>query len=169
MILGMAPIALPGTGGFTLGMSGGPLLVGLVLGHFGHVGKIRGHIPRAARMLLTESGLVFFLASAGIKAGGQFFDVLSQYDVMLVVMGAAVTLAPMAVGYVFARRVLKLNLLQTLGGTCGSMTSTPGLGALSDKTDSEIPAISYATAYPVALILMTVFAKVIIKVLGALG
>ncbi len=169
MILGMAPIALPGTGGFTLGMSGGPLLVGLVLGHFGHVGKIRGHIPRAARMLLTESGLVFFLASAGIKAGGQFFDVLSQYGVMLVVMGAAVTLAPMAVGYVFARRVLKLNLLQTLGGTCGSMTSTPGLGALSDKTDSEIPAISYATAYPVALILMTVFAKVIIKVLGALG
>ena len=166
MIVGMIPIGLKGTQSFTLGFSGGPLLVGLVLGHFGHIGQIRGHIPRAARNLMTEIGLVFFLAGAGTKAGAQFLAVLREYGAALPLMGVAVTLAPMAVGYAFARYALKLNILQSLGGVCGGMTSTPGLGIITSKTDSDIPATSYATAYPVALILMTLLAQLLVAALS---
>ena len=162
IILGMVPIGLPGTGTIALGMAGGPLLVGLMLGHFGKIGFVRGYIPRPARLFLTEIGLVFFLAGAGVKAGGQFFTVLREYGVVLLLMGFVVTSVPMIVGYLFSRKVLKLNFLQSLGGICGSMTSTPGLGAITSKTDSDIPVISYAAAYPVALILMTIFAQAIV-------
>ena len=163
ILLGMLPIGIEGVGSFKLGSSGGPLLVGLLLGHFGKIGFVRGQIPRAARMLLSEVGLVFFLAGAGVKAGGRFFEVLQEQGPILLVAGAAITAIPMVVGYLLARKLFKLNLLESLGGVCGSMTSTPGLGAITNKTDSDIPVTSYATAYPVALILMTVCAQIIVS------
>lgn len=166
VLLGMMPIALPGTRGFTLGLAGGPLLVALLLGHVGGIGRIRGHMPRAARIAMTEIGLVFFLASAGVKAGESFIEVVRLQGPILLLMGAIATTLPLLIGYVFARRVLKLSLLDTLGGICGGMTSTPGLGAITGKTDSEAPAISYATAYPVALILKTILVQFIIAVLS---
>lgn len=166
VLLGMMPIALPGTKGFTLGSAGGPLVVALLLGHAGGVGRIRGHMPRAARIGMTEIGLVFFLASAGVKAGESFVDVIRLQGPLLLLMGALATTVPLVAGYVFARRVLKLTLLDTLGGICGGMTSTPGLGAITGKTDSDAPAISYATAYPVALILKTILVQFIIAALA---
>ncbi|MFP4499675.1 MAG: aspartate:alanine exchanger family transporter [Candidatus Hydrogenedentota bacterium] len=165
VIIGKIPIALPGSEGFTLGMAGGPLLVALVLGHFGGIGRLRGHMPRAARLLMMEIGLVFFLAHAGVRAGLRFGDVFQEYGPLLLIMGALVTTVPMAAGFLYARFRLGLDLLQTLGGTCGSMTSTPGLGAITSKTDSELPAISYAAAYPVALILMTLFTQLLVEIL----
>ncbi len=168
LVVGMIPLGLPGGATFSLGASGGPLLVALVLAHFGQIGGIRGHVPRAARMLMTEIGLVFFLAGAGVQAGGQFMDILRQYGPMLLLMGFFVTTIPMVSGYFFAKHVLKLNILQILGATCGGMTSTPGLGALSGKTDSDIPTISYATVYPVALILVTLSAQIIVQLLPPL-
>ena len=71
----------------------------------------------------------------------------------------------MAIGVLIARFALKLNFLQVLGGVCGGMTSTPGLGVLTSKTDSEIPIISYAAAYAVALILMTVVGHMLVALL----
>jgi putative transport protein len=166
MVLGMVPIGLPGTTSFSLGLAGGPLLVGLLMGHFGRIGALRGHIPRAARYLISEIGLVFFLAGAGVKAGGRFLDVLQAYGMALPLMGLLATSLPMICGYLVARHLLKLPLLQILGGVCGGMTSTPGLGVLSGKTDSQAPAISYAAAYPVALILMALMAQIIVSLLS---
>lgn len=165
VLLGMTPIALPGTKAVTLGLAGGPLLVALVLAHFGGIGRVRGHMPRAARLLLMECGLVFFLASAGSKAGHDFIPVLMSHGIQLVLMAVVVKTAALTVGYLFAARVLKLNILEALGGICGGMTSTPGLGALTSRVDSEVSTMSYATAYPVALILMTVFAQVVVALL----
>ncbi len=168
VLLGMVPINL-GVATLQLGTAGGPLLVALVLGHFGRIGNIVGYIPRASRMLLTEIGLIFFLASAGAKAGGSFVEVVSQYGVVLFLTGVVVTLAPMLLGFLLARKFLGLTLLQSLGGVCGGMTSTPGLGAITAKTESESPVISYAAAYPVALILMTLCAKLLIAFLPMQG
>ncbi|MCP4583815.1 MAG: YidE/YbjL duplication [candidate division Zixibacteria bacterium] len=166
VIIGMVQVALPGSKSFKLGLAGGPLLVALVLGHFGHIGMVRGHIPRASRMLMTDIGLVFFLAGAGVKAGGQLLTIIQNYGVVLLIMGAVNTTIPIIISYFFARYILKLNLIQIIGGTCGGMTSTPGLGVISEKTDSDILLISYATAYPVALILVTLVAQAIITILS---
>lgn len=166
MVVGMVPLGLPGMVPVTLGLAGGPLLTGLVLGHFGRVGGIVGHIPRPTRLLLQDLGLVLFLADAGVKAGGKLVETLQAYGVMLFGMGAVLTLVPLLAGLFLGLKVFRLNRLKVLGAVCGGMTSTPALGAITAKTDSQVPVLGYATAYPVALILMTVFAKVLVQALA---
>lgn len=163
---GMIPIGLPGGEPMTLGLAGGPLFVALVLGYFGRVGRVVGHIPRPTRMLLQELGLVLFLANAGIVGGSSLGATVAQYGVSVFVAGALITLFPLLVAYPFARKILGLSQAQTLGGICGGMTSTPALGALTASSNSQQPIVSYATAYPVALIMMTVFAKLLLQILG---
>ena len=163
ILLGQMSFALPGSEGFSLGLSGGPLLVSLVIGHFGRIGNMSGRMPTAAMNILRDVGLVFFLAQAGIKAGGSFVSTIQEYGMVLFFVGAIVSSAPIIIGYLWATYVMKLNLLEALGGICGGMTSTPALGSITAKTDSGIPVVSYATAYPVALILMIVFVQVIIQ------
>jgi len=165
VVAGMIPLALPGSKGITLGMAGGPLFVALLLGHFGKVGRLVGHIPRPTRQLLQELGLVFFLANAGVKGGASMVATLMEYGPILFFAGVLITLTPMVITYMLAGRLFKLNNLQALGGICGGMTSTPALGALTARTDSQLPVVSYATAYPVALIVMTIFAKILISVM----
>ncbi|MEO0795138.1 MAG: aspartate:alanine exchanger family transporter [Verrucomicrobiota bacterium] len=166
IVVGLIPVTLPGGSPLTLGLAGGPLLTGLVLGHFGRVGRIVGHIPRPTRMLLQEFGLVLFLADAGVKGGGAMIETLQTYGITLFLMGAVLTIAPIAISLPLATKFFKMNILQALGGICGGMTSTPALGAITSKTDSQSPVVSYATAYPIALIMMTVFAKVLVEALS---
>lgn len=166
IILGLIPFGLPGLGSITLGMAGGPLLVALVLGHFGRIGRIVGHIPRNTRLMLQEFGLVLFLADAGVRGGGQMVATLQTHGIALFLAGIAATSIPMLVALPLALRVFKMNILQALGGICGGMTSTPALGAITARTPSQQPVVSYASAYPVALIMMTVFAKLLIQIAG---
>lgn len=166
ILLGLMPITLPGTKGFTLGLAGGPLIVALVLGHFGRIGPIVGFIPRPSRLLLRELGLVLFLADAGVRGGGGVLAAIEQYGFKVLLMSLVVTVLPMLAGALLSFRVFRCNLAEALGGICGGMTSTPALGVVSSKTDSQVPVISYAAAYPVAMLLMIVCAEVIIKVLS---
>ena len=166
IIVGLIPIGLPGSTPITLGLAGGPLLVALLLGHFGRVGRIVGHIPRPTRLLLQELGLVFFLANAGIRGGGSLAVTVQEYGPTLFALGIAVTIVPLIVAWPLARKLFNVDALQALGGICGGMTSTPALGAITAKTDSQVPVVSYVSAYPVALIVMILIAKVLIGVLG---
>lgn len=167
IIVGILPIGLPGATPVTLGLAGGPLLVALILGHFGKVGPIVGFIPRPTRLLLQELGLVFFLANAGVRGGGLLVATLQEHGFALFGMGICVSALPLIVAWPIATRFFKMNALQALGGICGGMTSTPALGAITAKTDSTIPIVSYVSAYPVALIVMIVISKILIQIIGA--
>ncbi|MFP4352251.1 MAG: aspartate:alanine exchanger family transporter [Puniceicoccaceae bacterium] len=164
ILVGITPFALPGTQAITLGMAGGPLLVGLILGHFGRVGRITGYIPRPTRLLLQEFGLALFLADAGIRGGADLAGTLVSQGWTLLAASLIIVTVPLAVAFVLCHSIMKMSLLKTLGGTCGAMTSTPALGVISSRTDSSVPVVSYATAYPAALILMTIFAKVLVGI-----
>lgn len=166
IIVGLIPIGLPDSTPVTLGLAGGPLLVALLLGHFGRVGRIVGHIPRPTRMLLQELGLVFFLANAGVRGGGALSETISEYGLALFGLGILISIVPLVAAWPLARKLFKLDPLQSLGGICGGMTSTPALGAITAKTDSQVPVVSYVSAYPVALIVMIIIAKVLIGVLS---
>lgn len=166
IIVGLLPIGLPGANPVTLGLAGGPLLVALVLGHFGKVGRIVGFIPRPTRLLLQELGLVFFLANAGVRGGSSLMDTLHDHGLALFGMGICVSALPLIVAWPIATKFFKMNALQALGGICGGMTSTPALGAITAKTDSTIPVISYVSAYPVALIIMIVISKILIQLIA---
>ena len=166
ILLGMVPIAFPGARGFTLGLAGGPLIAGLAMAHFGKISRIRGYIPPAARLMMMNLGLVLFLAGAGIHAGDRLPDIIQSQGVTLLVSALLVAFIPMVAGYVFARKVLKLDVLEALGGITGGMISTPGLGAVNDAVDSEVPAMSYAAVYPISLIFMTLSSQLILRVLS---
>lgn len=165
VLLGMVTVGLGGAQ-LSLGLAGGPLLVGLLLGHFGHIGPIKGHLPRAARKLLEEVGLIFFLAAAGTAAGSGLGEAMSEFGPRLMALAAVTAAAPLGLGYFLGRRLFGLDPLETLGAVCGGITSTPGLGAITSATDSQVPVASYAAAYPAALILMTVVARGLVNLLG---
>jgi putative transport protein len=149
----------------SLGIAGGPLIVGLVLAHFRRLGPIVGHFPIAARSLLLEGGLALFLADAGIGAGANFTSVLGDYGPRLVIAAGMIGVVPLIVGAVVARYGLRLDPPRLVGAACGAMTSTPGLAAVTGKTDSSVPVVSYVAAYPVALTLVTLIAPVLIRFL----
>ncbi|QDT03844.1 Aspartate/alanine antiporter [Rubripirellula lacrimiformis] len=157
-------------GGFSLslGMAGGPLAVGLVLGHFRRLGPIRGSYPPAAMMLMTEGGLAVFLAGSGTRAGANVVEVLTERGWGLALVATVIVVVPLLVGTLVAWKVLRLPRLSLLGATCGGMTSTPGLAVLTEATDSAVPVTSYVSAYPVALVLMTVVSPMLVRLITML-
>ncbi len=148
--------------GFCLGTAGGPLLVSLILGHLGHIGPVVGYMPRNTRIMLMEFALMLFLAGAGVNGGATLLETLRTHGFTMFGIGMIITIVPLLVGYILARQFLGLSLTESLGGICGGMTSTPALGAITAQTDKQAPVIAYATAYPLALLLMTVLTKFLI-------
>lgn len=152
IILAKIVIPLPGGAEFSLGTSGGPLIAGLILGHFGHVGNISLHVEKSVLECLREFGLAMFLIGAGVEAGAGFIEILKEQGLILFVYGALITLIPMFIGYFVAVKMMKLSLFNTLGSICGGMTSTPALGTLIRVTGTDDVASAYAATYPVALV-----------------
>ena len=166
ILLGKLQFSFGGGDGFSLGMAGGPLIVALILGHFGKLGPIAGYMPRPTRVLVMELGLMLFLAGAGIRGGEKLVETLMTSGLSMLLVGAVITLLPLFIGYLVARKWLRLEVAETLGCICGSQTSTPALGAITAQTDSQEPVIAYSTAYPIALILMTILAQLMVQMVG---
>ncbi len=144
---------------FSLTTTGGCLLVSLVMGHFARVGKISIMPEGSTLKLFRELGLVLFLVGAGIPGGAEF---VANFDVMYFVYGAIMTIVPLVLGYLFARYVLKLSLLNNLGSITGGMTSTPALGTLIGVAGTEDVAAAYAATYPIALIAVVLVSQFLI-------
>lgn len=155
---------------FSLGMTGGPLIMALVLAHFGHIGPLNMRVNVQVLKIFREFGLVLFLLGAGVEGGVQLVQQIqnSEYGLMIVlygfIAGVIITLIPMVVGYIFARKICKLPLLNTLGSITGGMTSTPALGTLISVAETDDVAGAYASTYPIALVLV-VFACQIIGII----
>ena len=171
VLLGSIKIPLSGEGFsgpcFSLGLTGGPLLMGLILAHFGHIGPISLKIDEHALKSFREFGLMLFLVGAGVEGGVELVEQIaaSEYGIMIVVYGfiagAIMTLIPMVVGYLFGRKVCKLPLLNNLGSITGGMTSTPALGTLIGVAGTDDVAAAYASTYPLALVLMVLASQLI--------
>ncbi len=144
---------------FSLTTTGGCLLVSLIMGHFARVGKISMMPEGSTLKLFRELGLVLFLVGAGIPGGAEF---VANFDVMYFVYGAIMTIVPLILGYLFARYVLKLSLLNNLGSITGGMTSTPALGTLIGVAGTEDVAAAYAATYPIALIAVVLVSQFLI-------
>lgn len=160
-LIGQIIIPLPGGGSFSLGTSGGPLLVGIILGHFQNISIFDMRIKNSALVTMRELGLAFFLAGAGTHAGKGFVDVLVQRGAVLFIYGALMAIVPLLVGYWIARKMFRLNVLDAMGSICGGMTSTPALGTLITSTGTDDVTSSYAATYPVALALIVVCTEII--------
>ena len=150
-----------GSMSFSLGISGGVLLTGLILSRAGKVGPFIWTMSGDANNLLRELGLLFFLAAVGIQAGDGILKTIQTNGFQLLGVSAVITLAPMMVGAWVGHRFLRLNFLSLLGASAGSMTSTPGLAGVASMSDSNAPAVAYATVYPVAMVAMILACPII--------
>ena len=161
--LGQIKIPLSGEGlsgtCFSLTTTGGCLLVSLILGHFGRFGRVNIMPETSTLKLFRELGLVLFLVGAGIPGGAEF---VANFDPMYFVYGVVMTIVPMIIGYLFAKYVLKLSLLNNLGSITGGMTSTPALGTLISTAGTEDVAAAYAATYPVALIAVVLVSQFLV-------
>ena len=155
------PLSSEGLSGtcFSLTTTGGCLLTSLVLGHFGRIGKVSIMPTSGTLKLFRELGLVLFLVGAGIPGGAEFVE---NFDPMYFVYGIIMTVIPMILGYLFAKYVLKLSLLNNLGSITGGMTSTPALGTLIGVSGTEDVAAAYAATYPIALIAVVLVSQFLI-------
>lgn len=161
--IGQIKIPLSGEGlsgtCFSLTTTGGCLLVSLILGHFGRIGKINIMPAAGTLKLFRELGLVLFLVGAGIPGGAEFVE---NFDPMYFVYGIVMTTVPMIVGFLFAKYVLKLSLLNNLGSITGGMTSTPALGTLIGVSGTEDVAAAYAATYPISLIAVVLVSQFLV-------
>ena len=148
-------------GSFSLTTTGGCLMAALVFGHFGRIGKIKLMPPAATLKVFRELGLMLFLIGAGIAGGAKFVEC---FQAIYFLYGALMTIVPMIIGFVFAKYVLKLNLLNSLGSITGGMTSTPALGTLIQVAGTEDVGAAYAATYPIALISVVLCAQFIIMI-----
>ena len=146
-------------GNFSLTTTGGCLLTSLVFGHFAKIGNISVTPSTPTLKNFRELGLMLFLIGAGVAGGAEF---VKYFQWVYFIYGIIMTMLPMIVGYIFARYVLKLNLLNNLGSICGGMTSTPALGTLISTAGTEKVAGAYASTYPIALISVVVVSQVLI-------
>ena len=144
---------------FSLTTTGGCLLVALVFGHFGRIGKISLMPQESTLKVFRELGLMLFLVGAGIPGGAEF---VAMFDIMYFVYGVIMTIAPLLIGFFFAKYVLKLSLLNNLGSITGGMTSTPALGTLIGTAGTEDVAAAYAATYPIALIAVVLVSQFLI-------
>ena len=155
------PLSAEGFSGtcFSLTTTGGCLLVSLILGHFGRFGRVSIMPTQSTLKLFRELGLVLFLVGAGIPGGAEF---VANFDPMYFVYGILMTLVPLIIGFIFAKYVLKLSLLNNLGSITGGMTSTPALGTLISTAGTEDVAAAYAATYPVALIAVVLVSQFLV-------
>ncbi|MCR4863398.1 MAG: permease [Ruminococcus sp.] len=147
---------------FSLSTTGGCLLVCLIFGHFGRIGRINIMPKDSTLKVLRELGLMLFLIGSGVKGGAKFVE---YFKPVYFVYGMIMTIVPMIIGFLFAKYVLKLNLLNNLGSITGGMTSTPALGTLITTAGTEDVASAYAATYPVALISVVLTEQLIIMLL----
>ncbi len=157
-----------GAATFSLGNTGGPLIMALILGHFGRIGKLSLKVPDKTLKVFREFGLMLFLLGAGVEGGVELVDQIkaSESGAMILVYGliggVLMTTVPMLVGYFFARKVLKMSMLNALGSITGGMTSTPALGTLIGVAGTDDVAAAYASTYPVALVLVVLASQLIV-------
>jgi putative transport protein len=155
-LLGKVSLSFGNSFSFSLGLTGGVLTVAMILSRIGKTGSIIWSMSGGANQLLRTIGLMFFLSAVGTKAGANIVETYNEYGVSLFLIGGAITLVPMLSGAVVAHFAFKINILSMLGALTGSMTSTPGLAAVGPMTDTNAPAIAYATVYPVAMVLLII-------------
>lgn len=145
----------------SLGAGGGSIIMGIVLGHFGHVGPVNFTYPKGNMQMIRDLGLAFFLMRAGTNAGAGFVKVISQYGITLFFAGVMITLASSVLSYLIAYYVFKLPLFGALGTTTGSMTSAPALGALLEVTKDDRVSSYYAATQPIATIFLVFMPQII--------
>jgi putative transport protein len=168
ILFGSLPIAIPGMPTpVKLGLAGGPLIVSILISRFGYRMKLVTYTTVSANLMLREIGLALFLASVGIKAGGNFISTVVEGDGLLYVLcGFLITVIPIICIGPIARYRYKMNYFTLMGMIAGTYTDPPALAYANQTAGNDAPALGYTTVYPLSMFLRIITAQVLILILG---
>ncbi|EQB8282622.1 putative transporter [Enterobacter hormaechei] len=172
VMLGSIPLYVPGFPvALKLGLAGGPLIMALILGRIGSIGKLYWFMPPSANLALRELGIVLFLAVVGLKSGGDFVDTLVNGEGMSWVgYGIFITAIPLITVGLLARMFAKMNYLTLCGMLAGSMTDPPALAFANNMhATSGAAALSYATVYPLVMFLRIITPQLLAVLFWGMG
>ena len=167
IVLGSIPIAVPGMPApLKLGLAGGPLIVAILLGRFGNFARLVTYTTQSASLMMREIGISLFLASVGLAAGESFVAAITQGNGLLyVLLGLFVTLIPLIVVGVVARRVFKINYHSIVGLMAGATTDPPALAYAATLSEKNSSSVAYSTVYPLAMFLRILTGQLLLVLL----
>ena len=168
ILFGSLPIAIPGMPTpVKLGLAGGPLIISILIGRFGHKVKLVTYTTMSANLMLREVGLVLFLASVGIKAGENFVQMVVEGDgVLYVGLGFLITFIPLIITGIIARWHHRVNYFTLMGLIAGSNTDPPALAYANQIAGNDAPAVGYSTVYPLTMFLRILTAQLLILLMA---
>ena len=172
VLLGSIPVFVPGfPAALTLGLAGGPLIMALILGRIGSIGKLYWFMPPSANLALRELGIVLFLSVVGLKSGGDFVNTLVNGEgLSWIGYGALITAVPLITVGILARMLAKMNYLTMCGMLAGSMTDPPALAFANNlHPTSGAAALSYATVYPLVMFLRIITPQLLAVLFWSIG
>ncbi|WP_348813749.1 aspartate-alanine antiporter [Flavobacterium maritimum] len=146
----------------TLTTSGGALIMGLIFGWIHSKTPLFGRIPEPALWIFDNVGLATFIGLVGLAAGPSFISGLKETGLSIILAGLAVSIVPHIIGLLFGRYVLKMNPIILLGAQTGAGTSTIGLKAIQDASESKFPVLGYTIPYALGNILLTSWGPVLV-------
>lgn len=161
VLFGKLSISFSDSFTFSPGLTGGILIVALVLSAVGKTGPIMWSMSGSANQLLRQLGLLLFLSEVGTSAGVNLVSTFRESGLTLFGVGIAITMIPMIIAVFVGYGLFKINILDLIGSIAGGMTSTPGLAAADSMTDSPAPSVAYATVYPIAMVFLILFIQFI--------
>lgn len=145
-----------------LGLAGGPLIIAIFVGRFGYKLKLVAYTTNSASLMIRDIGLVLFLASVGIKAGGNFVETVMNGGLQYVLYGFLITIIPLIVVGIIARMYYKQNYFLIMGMLAGATTDPPALAYSTATANNDIPSVGYSTVYPLSMFLRIISAQVLI-------
>lgn len=162
IIIGSIPIFIPGLPApAKLGLAGGPLIVAILLGYKGRIGKMNLYMTHGANLMLRELGIILFLASVGLVAGETFWNTLIGGGWQWMLYGAAITFIPVMIVAVIAR-FMKINYLKICGCITGAMTDPPALEFANSIAPTQAQSTAYASVYPLTMFLRVLVAQIFV-------
>lgn len=164
ILFGSIPVAIPGIPvPIKLGIAGGPLIIAILIGRYGYKVHLVTYTTTSANMMLREIGLMLFLASVGIKAGDGFLETVIQGDgVKYVYTGFLITIIPILIIGIIARKKYKFNYFTIMGMIAGTYTDPPALAYANSICSKKAPSIGYSTVYPLSMFLRIFTAQIIV-------
>lgn len=164
ILVGSIPLQFPGMSvPMKLGLAGGPLVVAILIGAYGHKFHLVTYTNSSANLLLREMGICLFLASVGIAAGKDFFStVFNSHGAVWVGYGFIITVIPLIIIGIIARAKYRLNYFYILGMMSGSYTDPPALAYANKVANNDAPAVAYSTVYPLTMFMRVIAAQIVI-------
>ena len=163
-LFGKLSISFGSSMSFSFGLTGGILMVALLLSAKDKTGSIIWTMSSNANLLLRQLGLLLFLAGVGTSAGQTMVQTFLEHGWTMFFVGAMITVIPMVIVTIIGICIFKINIFDMLGVISGGMTSTPGLAAADSMSKSNAASIAYATIYPVSLVFLIVAIQFIVLV-----